>query len=655
MPNTSAIRSGRAFVEIFADDSALVRGLNQISTKLKKWGASITATGMKIMAAGTAATTPFIAAAKLFSDTGDQLQKMSQRTGIAVETLSELAFAANASGTSIADVETGLRAMQRNITNASNETKTTLERLGISIAQLRNQSPEQQFKTLADAIARINDPTEKAALAMQLFGKSGTALLPLFADGAAGIEALQQQARDLGLTMTTEDANAAAALNDAIGAMTATLTRTATAIGAAVAPALTSLANWLAQAIAPVIAFINANRDLILTILKIAAVVAAAGAALVIMGQLIAAAGAAFGAMATILTTIGSVLGTLAGLVAAILTPAGALLAIFAAAGAYAAYVSKAWQPVLTWLADAFNWVSEIAIKAWNGISDAIAAGDLQLAAEIALEGLKILWYEAIAWIQKKWLDLKTALVTIWYNTIYGIAQLALTGIAGIQNLWVNLQATFRRLWVKTIKALGDAWDALYYWLAKAFTNLTNLFSSAAEKAAAKQALDEEQAARAKEREAKARAALAEIDRDAEEKRQSIDSSLMDTLATLDEDRRRAIEDATSANADNIDELRKKAQQAREKFDELTKKAADAAAGKAGPAAPAAPAPEAAAPDIAAITAKTEKATTVMGTFSALAAGRLGPSNPLERTARATEETAKNTKRLLQKPQPTFS
>lgn len=650
MANQGGIRAGRAFVELFADDSRLVRGLNAASAKLKAWGQSVTAMGQKFLAAGAAAGGAFFAAGKLFSDVGDSLQKMSQRTGLSVEALSELAFAADSSGTSLETIEAAVRTMQKNLAGGAAATRETLSQLGLSLESLQGLNPEQQFKTLADAIADIQDPGQKAALAMELFGKSGTQLLPLFAEGAAGIEAMQKQARELGLTMTTEDANAAAALNDALGALMASLKRTVTLIGAAVAPALQSVAEWLTLLITPVVDFLNQNRELVATFFKIAVAVAAAGAALIVIGQLIAGVGAALGAVAAIITGIGTAFGMLSSLFAAILTPAGALIAIVAALAGYAIYVSGAWKPVLTWLAETFNWVAGIAAQAWQGIADALAAGDLQLAAEIALEGLKIVWYEALAWIKQKWVDLKTKLINIWYDLIYGLAQMLLTGVAGIQTLWTNLQGTFRRLWVKTTKFIGDAWDALYYWLARSFTNLTHLFSDAAEKAAAQKALDEEQAKRAREREKKANDDLAQIDREQNEKNAQIDRGLMDSLAALDEDRKRATEGLFEDEQQGIDDLRKKAEEARKRFDDLTQRAANARQA-AGPA-PAAPAP----PEALAVeeidAAGPRKAAAVMGSFNALAAARLGGSNPMERTARATEETAKNTRKLTQLVRP---
>lgn len=651
MANQGGIRAGRAFVELFADDSRLVRGLNAASAKLKAWGQSVTAMGQKFLAAGAAAGGAFFAAAKIFSDAGDRLQKMSQRTGLSVEALSELAFAADMSGTSLETIEAAVRRMQKNLVGGSAATRETLSQLGLSLESLRGLNPEQQFKALADAIAAVQDPTQKAALAMQLFEDSGTQLLPLFAEGAAGIEALQKQARDLGLTMTTEDANTAAALNDALGALMTSIKRAVTLIGAAVAPAFQSMAEWITAVVTPIVAFIDANRELVALALKIAAAVAAAGAAFMVLGVALSAIGSAFSLIATLVSGIGALLGAMVSAATALLNPLGLVVVLALALGTYALYVSGAWEPVLKWLGDTFLWLGDIATQAWQGITDAIAAGDLELAAQIAMAGLKIVWYEALAWLKQKWIDFKKSILDIWYDAVFGLARLFLEAVTGIQLIWTSLQSTFRKLWVRTISFLGDAWDGLYYWLAKAFTNLTHLFSSASEAAAARQALDEEQAARARERQRKLRESLERIDRDAADKQENLGKGLNDSLRALDEDRKRATEGLYKDEEENVKRLKEKAEEARRKFNELTGEAKEAreaaAATKAAPP-PGVPKAPGLPPDLDTNFEGPRRSISVVGTFNALAAARLGGSNPMERTARATEETAKNTRKLTQ-------
>lgn len=76
----SAIRAGRAFVELFADDKKLVRGLRQAERRLKKFGNSVTSAGKKIFQASTIALIPFVLSAGIFANYSDQMLKVKAVT-----------------------------------------------------------------------------------------------------------------------------------------------------------------------------------------------------------------------------------------------------------------------------------------------------------------------------------------------------------------------------------------------------------------------------------------------------------------------------------------------------------------------------------------------------------------------------------------------
>jgi TP901 family phage tail tape measure protein len=284
MAKSNAIRAGRAFVELFADDTKLVRGLRAAERRLKAFGASISRMGRQMVGIGTAVLTPLVAASKAFAAMGDSIGKMSKRTGFSAEALSELSFAAQQSGTDIGAFENGVRRMQRPITDAGQGLKSAsdaLGMLGLSYQQLSRLSPEEQFKTIADQLSQIKNPTTRAAMAMQLFGRSGTALLPMLEQGAAGIEALQAEARALGLTMSSEDAKAAEDFTDALGRLWKVVKMTTFQVGAALAPALKQLSGWVTKVVVTFNDWLKNNRQVVVMVAKVAAAVVAGGIALI--------------------------------------------------------------------------------------------------------------------------------------------------------------------------------------------------------------------------------------------------------------------------------------------------------------------------------------------------------------------------------------
>ncbi|MDR3234434.1 MAG: phage tail tape measure protein [Planctomycetaceae bacterium] len=81
MSTSSAIRAGRAFVELFADDSALVRTLRRAETKVVQFGTNLQSIGRKLFTLGTVSALPFGLSMKVFSDFDDQIRAVKAVTG----------------------------------------------------------------------------------------------------------------------------------------------------------------------------------------------------------------------------------------------------------------------------------------------------------------------------------------------------------------------------------------------------------------------------------------------------------------------------------------------------------------------------------------------------------------------------------------------
>jgi len=405
MPSAKGIRAGRAFVELFADDSKLVRDLRRAEKKLKAFGSSIRNLGLKMAGLGTAILAPLLGAAKAFSSMGDQVAKMAKRTGLSVEALSELKFVASQTGTSIEALETGFRRMQRSIYDAGRGLSTqtdALRDLGLTYKDLKGLVPEQQFKLLAEAISRVEDPTRKAALAQALFGRAGTMLLPMFAKGAAGIEQLQKEARRLGLTMSSEDAKAAEDFTEALDALWKVVKMGVFRVGAALAPVLKQLAETITSVATKISAWVQANREIIVTVMKVAAAVLAGGIALATLGTIISGLGSALGGLIAIVTTVGMVFKLLAGVIAFLLSPIGAVIAAVTALGAYLVYATGAGGKALTWLGEKFGVLKDDALTAYQGIADAMAAGDIYLAVKVLWLTIKMEWTRGVNFLERR-------------------------------------------------------------------------------------------------------------------------------------------------------------------------------------------------------------------------------------------------------------
>ena len=186
-----------------------------------------------------------------FSNYADSFDKMSQRVGVSTESLSELAYAANLSGTSIERVEESFKGLSQKIVEAvdkGGDAEELFSSIGLSAQDLAASTPEEQFYKVADAIAEIDDPTRRAAVAMQVFGESGRELLPLLSGGSAGLAEMRDEARSLGATVSTESAAMGAQFNDALARVQTIFQGLKNEFAASLAPILTFFANRLSEA-----------------------------------------------------------------------------------------------------------------------------------------------------------------------------------------------------------------------------------------------------------------------------------------------------------------------------------------------------------------------------------------------------------------------
>ena len=383
--SSQQIRAGKASIELGVQDK-LQAGLKMARQRLDNFAKSAAKVGGGLVAAGAAITAPMAASVQAFADVGDALDKMSARTGMSVENLSALTFAAERSGTSIEDIEKASRKLSQNFTDLSLGSAGAAEKfglLGLGMEDLQGKTPDEMFDIVADRLSKIEDPAQRAAVAMEVFGKSGVSLLPMIADGAAGLEAMRNEAKAMGLVLDRDAADSAAVLNDAIGDFWYTLKAVTVQLGAAVAGPVSTFLQVVSRIIAEVSKWIAENQTLI-------QIVAAVGVGLLAAGGAILGVAGAATALSFILAGIGTAITAIGAVMGALLSPVGLVLAAVAGVGAALLIWTDIFDPVINYLTEGFNWLIGLVQQTIGGISDALMGGDIGLAAEIAFAGLKL-------------------------------------------------------------------------------------------------------------------------------------------------------------------------------------------------------------------------------------------------------------------------
>ncbi|WP_193212007.1 phage tail tape measure C-terminal domain-containing protein [Luteolibacter marinus] len=178
----------------------------------------------------------------------DSLAKQSDRLGIATESLQAYRNASELAGVSNSTLEKGLAKLNRNVGDIKNglvsDTSAIVKAfdvLGVSIDEIKGQSPEKTFEAIVDQLGAIEDPATQAALATQLFGRSGQEMITLFKAGTPALEKAKQTLKDYGLEITRLDAKKAEDLNDAFTEANQLLTEAKQKLAIELSPVLTEI------------------------------------------------------------------------------------------------------------------------------------------------------------------------------------------------------------------------------------------------------------------------------------------------------------------------------------------------------------------------------------------------------------------------------
>ena len=244
---------GKLAVQITAETAGLTSGLKQAEDGITAFDGKATALADKLkefvapaaIAAGAAFAANMV---RNVANTADELAKLSQRTGIAVEDLSRLRYAADLSGVSSEGMTQALTRLSRGMSDAANGTGEAAGAFQAMGVEVRNQdgtlrSQREVLADIADRFQRYEDGAQKSALAQQIFGRSGAELIPMLNQGADGLQTMADESDRLGNTMDGNTARAAEAFNDNITRLQTQMRSFSVAVGNAVIPTLAQMTN----------------------------------------------------------------------------------------------------------------------------------------------------------------------------------------------------------------------------------------------------------------------------------------------------------------------------------------------------------------------------------------------------------------------------
>jgi hypothetical protein len=185
-------------------------------------------------------------------DAADHLNDLSKQTGIAVDTLGGLGFAAGQAGGDLESIADAAGKLNKSIAGAAGGNKEfadAFKALGINIkdAEGKLKSVDQVMIELADKFESYADGPEKVAIATRLLGKSGAAQIALLNDGGRALQQnIEYYKRYAGVTQDTADK--ADAFNDTLGKLSLLSGSFGRTLAAELLPTLQGVANALLTA-----------------------------------------------------------------------------------------------------------------------------------------------------------------------------------------------------------------------------------------------------------------------------------------------------------------------------------------------------------------------------------------------------------------------
>lgn len=323
--------------------------------KIGEFGNKSTELGQKLAPVSAAAGVVaggMVAMAVKAGQAVDELNTLSQTTGLSIETLQKFQFASDLIDVSMETLTGSLTKLTKNMASAKDGNKNLEEAfktLGVRITdnsgKLRDN--EDVFNDAIKALGNIANETERDALAMQLFGKSAQDLNPLILGGADALKEMGDKAKEAGLLLSEDATKSLGDFNDEIDELKATGSATMLQLGAKIAETLLPVVESLSEKMKDVMEWVrNLDKKTLAMILTIAGIVAAVSPVLLILGSMA-------GAISNLIS-LGKSLGTA---ITFLTSPMGLVILAIGALITAGVLLYKNWDKI-----------KEHAAKLWEGI-----------------------------------------------------------------------------------------------------------------------------------------------------------------------------------------------------------------------------------------------------------------------------------------------
>ena len=184
---------------------------------------------------------------KRFADNAIEADRMSKALGISVRAwsgLTQVFKQAGLDGDDVRDVITNVSLSLKDAEAGSKDFQNAFRKLGIETKRFARLKVDKQFLAIADGIKAIEDPAERVAIAVRLFGEDvGSKLVGILAQGGDGISAFIDEAERLGGVLNEEQVAGVRLYEEAMLRLRIAFDGISATVGQTVLPILADLAD----------------------------------------------------------------------------------------------------------------------------------------------------------------------------------------------------------------------------------------------------------------------------------------------------------------------------------------------------------------------------------------------------------------------------
>lgn len=179
----------------------------------------------------------------------DDINTLAKQSGFGTDEIQKWQYAADRMDVSVETIISSARKMKKNMVSTSKDTIAAWEELGVAVTDSNGELRDSTtvFYEAVDALAKVENETQRDTLAMQLFGKSADEMAGIIDDGGTALKEMGAEAEASGLILSQDALDGANAFNDGLDTLKAKAQQAFFSSGAALAENLLPLLDTLVE------------------------------------------------------------------------------------------------------------------------------------------------------------------------------------------------------------------------------------------------------------------------------------------------------------------------------------------------------------------------------------------------------------------------